>query len=110
MNDGSKAATYAAMRSGVSRNGSTLTKTTSGTSSGASSRSRSATDASTCIVIGQTSGQFVKPKKSSVNRPSSDDFVNGRPSTSVNVNSGSGRPAGSTVAFSVSAHGTAAAR
>src|SRR5690606_13634525 len=57
MNAGSNALTYAAMRSGVSRNGSTLTKTTSGTSSGAPARSRATADLRTCSVIGQRSGQ-----------------------------------------------------
>src|SRR5690606_40590553 len=90
-NDGSKPDRYARIRSGVSRNGSTLTNTTVGTASGASAAIRSTADASTCSVIGHTSGQFVKPKKTRLKRSSKDALVNGRPSTSASSKSGSGR-------------------
>ncbi len=68
-NSGSKPFKYAAMRSGVSRLGSTLTNSTRGVSRGARLAMSARTCASRLSVSGQTSGQFVKPKKSSVKSP-----------------------------------------
>src|SRR3954470_2370687 len=67
MNLGSNAPTYFASASGVSRSGSTLTKTTCTRS--ASGPSVFTTPARSASVVGQTSGQCVKPKKSTTALP-----------------------------------------
>src|SRR5258708_9537627 len=67
MNRGSNAPTYLASASGVSRSGSTVTKRTCTLS--ASGPSVFITPARSASVVGQTSGQCVKPKKSTTALP-----------------------------------------
>src|SRR3954470_19652201 len=67
MNLGSNAPTYLASASGVSRSGSTVTKTTCTRS--ASGPSDFITPARSASVVGHTSGQCVKPKKSTTALP-----------------------------------------
>ena len=78
---------------GVSRSGSTLTSSTlrSGTFAAFT------TCASRASVVGQTSGQWVKPKKINVGWPLRLCVVNGRPASSTSETSGTGRGCGSHV-------------
>ena len=57
--------------------------------------------ASVASVVGQMSGQFVKPKKTSVQRFAKKSGPSGRPSWSVSAIGGNARGDGSTVARSV---------
>src|SRR4051812_10081218 len=67
MNRGSKAPTYLASACAVSRSGSTVTKSTCTRS--ASAPSVFMTPARSASVVGHTSGQWVKPKKSTTALP-----------------------------------------
>ena len=100
VNDGSKCATYRASAAGVSRAGSTVASTTSGISSGGRSASWRRASASVASVVGQTSGQFVKPKKSRVQWPRIRARSKACPDWSCSAIAGSGRDASNSVARS----------
>ena len=85
---------YSPIRSGVSRSGSTDTNRTRGrTPSGSVSHSACAR-ASSASVVGQTSGQWVKPRNTSVQWPLSSPGTSCVPSDCCSANAGSTRGCG----------------